>query len=227
MAQKIASLYAEIGADTTKLEAGLKSSKSSLSGLQSTILTVTKTVAGIVGVGAAMKQAFDFGKEGATLEYAAGKFDRLSEAVGTTGDVLLNKLRAAVKGTRSDMELMASAGDFMALGLAKSEDEVLRLTRVAGALNMNMNQLVLTLTNQTTMRFDALGVSVDGFKERVKALEKQGMDTNAAFNEAFLQQAEAQIQKVGDAADTTLGAFNRLDASTENIANSFKTAFVP
>ena len=195
--------------------------------MKSGIANIVKVGAGIVGVGVALKQAFDFGKQGAELEYAAGKFDRLSEAVGTTSDILLGKLRQAVKGTRSDMELMASAGDFMALGLAKSEEEVVRLTRVAGALNMNMNQLVLTLTNQTTMRFDALGVSVDGFKEKVKALEDQGMDTNAAFQEAFLQQAEAQIEKVGDAADTTLGKFNRLEASMKYIEVAAKTAFVP
>jgi len=227
MSQKIASLYASIEADTSKLEKGLKESKTKLQGVESAIANVVKVGAGIIGVGVAMKQAFDFGKEGASLEYAAGKFDRLADAAGSTGDVLLGKLRAAVKGTRSDMELMASAGDFMALGLAKTESEVVRLTRVAGALNMDMNQLVLTLTNQTTMRFDQLGVSVDGFKEKVKALEDQGMDTNAAFKEAFLQQAEAQIVKVGDAADTTLGAFNRLEASTGNIANKMKTAFVP
>lgn len=174
-----------------------------------------------VAVGA-FKKAMDFGKEGAQLEYASLKFERLADSAGTTADILLNDLKEATKGTRSEMELMAGAGDFMALGLAKSHDEVVRLTRVAGALGMNMNQLVLTLTNQTTMRFDALGVSVDGFKEKVKALEDAGMSADEAFKEAFLQQAEEQITKVGDAADTTMGTFQKMDASVKDLGDSIK-----
>lgn len=170
----------------------------------------------------AFKKVIEFSREGAALDYAAGKFERLAESVGTTKDAMLRDLREATKGTVSDMELMASAGDFMALGLAKSHDEVVRLTSVAGALGMNMNQLVLTLTNQTTMRFDALGVSVDGFKEKVKALEDAGMDANEAFKEAFLQQAEEQITKVGNAADTAIGDFKRLESAIKNFTDAAK-----
>ena len=174
-----------------------------------------------VAVGA-FKKAMDFGKEGAQLEYASLKFERLADSAGTTADILLNDLKEATKGTRSEMELMAGAGDFMALGLAKSHDEVVRLTRVAGALGMNMNQLVLTLTNQTTMRFDALGVSVDGFEEKVNALKAAGMSASDAFKEAFLQQAEEQITKVGNAADTTMGTFQKLDAATKDLGDNLK-----
>lgn len=171
------------------------------------------------------KAVYDFTKQGAQLEFMAGKFDRLSLAAGTTSDVLLNDLRKATQGTRSDMELMASAGDFMSLGLAKTSDEVIRLTTVAGALNMDMNQLVLTLANQTTMRFDQLGVSVDGFKEKVAGLEAAGMSANDAFKEAFLQQAEAQIQKVGNAADSSLGGLMQMESAFKNLSDVMKTDF--
>ena len=173
------------------------------------------------------KAVYDFTKQGAQLEFLAGKFERLSLAAGTTSDVLLNDLRKATQGTRSDMELMASAGDFMSLGLAKTSDEVIRLTTVAGALNMDMNQLVLTLANQTTMRFDQLGVSVDGFKEKVAGLEAAGMSANDAFKEAFLQQAEEQVRKVGNAADSSLGSFMQFEASIQNTAAAIKSALIP
>ena len=78
------------------------------------------------------------------------------------------------------MEAMALAADLLALGLAKNSDEAVRLAKVQSGLGMDMNQLVL-LTNQTTMRFDALGVSVDGFDEKVKQLKATGMSTNEAF----------------------------------------------
>jgi hypothetical protein len=115
----------------------------------------------------------------------------------------------------------------MALGLANSYDEVVRLSKVVGGLGMDMNQLVLTLTNQTTMRFDALGVSVDGFDAKVKALKDSGMDANAAFKEAFLQQAEAQLAKIGDKADTGAGSIMRMEASFANLADTLKMKVAP
>ena len=161
-------------------------------------------------------------KEGAQIELVAGKFDRLATGIGAVSDALLTDLRKATKGTVSDLQLMASATDFMSLGLAKSHAEVVRLTAVAGALGMNMNQLVLTLTNKTTMRFDALGVAVDGFDERLQTLEDTGMSVNDAFTEAFLQQAEEQIDKVGEIADTTAGDLMKLEASWANLTNAIK-----
>jgi archaellum component FlaC len=183
----------------------------------------------VTGAYFAVKKGAEFAykaiAEGADLDYAKTRFDNLSASIGTTSDALLTDLRNATKGTRSDFELMASGADFMALGLAKTHNEAVRLTKVAGALGMNMNQLVLTLTNKTTMRFDNLGVSVDGFAEKVKKLEAAGLDADAAFKEAFLQQAEQQIARVGDRADTTAGKVDRLKASFENMAGAIKKDF--
>lgn len=173
------------------------------------------------------EKVYAVAKEGASLDYAERKFANLAKAAGSTSNVLLRDLHQAVKGTRSDADLMAQAGDLMGLGLAKTSDEIIRMSRAAGALGMDMNQLVLTLTNQTTARFDQLGVSVDGFKEKVKELEAQGMTTNDAFKEAFLQQAEAQILKVGDAADTDLGKLQRFEATLENLGDAVKKKVAP
>ena len=228
MAQKVASLYAEIGADTSGLKRGLQESKTGLQDLSrsapsaldklKTGLTAISVAAGITTAAIfAFKKVFDFAEQGAELEYIEGRFDRLAESIGTTGDALKNELRRATKDTISDMQLMAGAGDLMALGLAKSSDEAVRLATVVAGLGMNMNQLVLTLTNQTTMRFDALGVAVDGFDEKVKKLEATGMDATEAFKQAFLQQAEEQLTKVGNKADTTAGSFDKLAASLDNL----------
>lgn len=170
----------------------------------------------------AVKKVYETAREGAELEYLQSRFDNLTASIGTTSRALLGDMREATQGIYSDSELMASATDFMSLGLAKTHDEVVRLASVSGALNMNMNQLVLTLTNQTTMRFDALGVSVDGFDEKVKELEKSGLSASDAFNEAFLQQAEEQIERVGSAADSSIGDFMRLEAGFKNMSDTFK-----
>jgi len=104
---------------------------------------------------------------------------------------------------------------------------VVRLTKVAGALGMNMNQLVLTLTNQTTMRLDALGVSVDGVDEKVEKLKATGMSASEAFNEAFLQQAEQQMALLGDRAETDAAAFDRMNAAFTNVGDGLKQNLAP
>jgi hypothetical protein len=169
-----------------------------------------------------LKQGYDFAKEGAQIEFTAIKFDRLAQTIGTTGDALKDKLLEATKGTMSEMQAMASATDLISLGLVKTEADTIRLSAVVSGLGMDMNQLVLALSNQTTMRFDQLGVAVVGFDEKVKALEKTGMSAQDAFTEAFLQQAEEQLLKVGNAADTTAGQFLRFEAQTADMKNELK-----
>ena len=153
MATKVASLYAEIGADTSGLKKGLKEAQGGLkdtakgadktgTSLKGMLGTATKALGAVAAFGVAAKVAFDLGKEGAQLDYAAKKFDRLSTSVGTFSELLLTDLRRATKGTLSDAQLMAGAGDLMALGLAKSREEVVRLSKVVGGLGMDMNQLV-------------------------------------------------------------------------------------
>jgi len=192
------------------------------------VLSKAALVAGAAAaVGVAIKEVYDTAKEGAELEYARARFDNLARSIGTVSDALMDDLRTATRGTVSDAELVASAGDLMALGLAKSHDEVVRLTSVAGALGMNMNQLVLALTNQTTARFDQLGVSVDGFDAKVKKLKETGLSASDAFKEAFLQQAEEQIEKVGNRADSAAGSFDKLKAATTNLSDSLKRELAP
>jgi hypothetical protein len=169
-----------------------------------------------------MKQGYDFAREGASLEFQAIKFDRLAATINTTGDALLGKLKEATRGTMSDFEAMASATDLVSLGLVKSEADVVRLSTVVSGLGMDMNQLVLALSNQTTMRFDQLGVAVVGFEDKVKSLEATGMSAQDAFTEAFLRQAEEQLLKVGNAADTSLGTFLQLEAQTKNLKDEMK-----
>jgi hypothetical protein len=205
---------------------GKNQTGSTFSSLSQSITGINQALEIAMKVAQALKQAYDTAKEGASLLYAEERFDSLAKSIGTTADVLMKDLRDATHGMVSDAELMASAGDFMSLGLAKTHDEAVRLSTVAGALGMNMNQLVLTLTNQTTMRFDALGVSVAGFDEKVKALEASGMSASEAFTEAFLQQAEEQIKRVGDQTDSTIGDFKRLEAAMQNLGNSVKQDIV-
>lgn len=183
---------------------------------KSAMMDAAGVAASLAAVGYIIKNAYDFARMGAELELTKARFDRLSESIGTTSGALLDDLGDATKGLYSDFELMDMATQLMSLGLAKTHDEAIRLSRVTAGLNMDMNQLVLALSNMTTMRFDQLGLSVDGFDEKLKELESQGYSTNDAFKEAFLQQAEMQLERVGEAANESIGSFKRLEAQFKN-----------
>ncbi|RJX20823.1 MAG: hypothetical protein C4570_03440 [Ammonifex sp.] len=187
---------------------------------QATLGALAKVGIGLAAVGLAAKKAFEFAEAGAELDYARDKFDRLAQTVGVTGDALLRDLGQATKGLVDDATLIAGAGDLMSLGLAKTRDEAVRLTTVIGRLGMDMNQVVLTLTNRTKARFDQLGVSVDGFDEKVNKLKESGYAADEAFKLAFIQQAEAQLGRVGDIAESAAGDFRSFNAELKNYTDN-------
>lgn len=177
-----------------------------------------------VGVGYAGKQIYQFAKSGAELEYTKMRFDRLAESVGTTGDVFMNRLRVATKGTVSDMQLAKNGADLFQLGLARTADEAVRLSKVQTALGMDTGELTLALANQSKRRLDQLGLSLTKFNEIEKKLKEQGLSKEDAFREAFLQTAEQTVVITGNKADTQAGDFQRLEAGAMNLWNTVKTS---
>ena len=232
---QIASLFASIGADTSGLDRGLQSAKKGITGLANDIkkspkIDMAMMVTGLnqavqlaSQAGQAIKALYGTIKEGAAMDFAVEKFDRLAESIGTTSNALMGDLRTATRGMSSDMDLVAMSSNIMSLGLMTTHDDVVRLSKVASALGMDMNQLVLTLANKTTMRFDQLGVAVAGFEDKVQALQDAGMSADDAFGKAFLQQAEEQVSKVGEAADSSIGSFQQMETVLTNLSNEFKS----
>lgn len=217
----------EIEKELAGLEGQAKKTGGALEALKKGKEVFTGLTGAVAGFAATWKGALEFGKAGAQLELADLRFDRLAKSIGGVSAVMRDQLGAATAGLMSDAQTTQTATDLMSLGLAKTSDQVVRLTRASSVLGMDMNQLVLTLANQTTMRFDQLGVAVDGFDARLAKLKASGMDANSAFTEAFLQQAEAQIEKVGGVAGTSAASFAKFEAATANLADSLKRKLTP
>ena len=131
---------------------------------------------------------------------------------------MLGKLRTATKGMISDAELMASASGIVSLKLADNQEQVVRLATVVGTLGWDMQQVILTFANLSTMRLDALGLSVDEVKQKQKELMDQGMSTAAAFKEAVIQAGEARLD-VGGVSESEQ-AFKKAEAAVLNFKNS-------
>ncbi len=176
-------------------------------------------------VGQAAQQAYQYVSEGTQLATTAHQFEALANSIGSTSDALLGDLKTATRGTISDANLMASATSIMSLGLADTSEETVRLASLVGKLGWDMNQVTLTLANQSTMRLDSLGLSVEDVTGRIDALKAAGYSADQAFKFAILEAGEEKVKLLGDAADTTAGKLKILEANAANFGDSFKMAF--
>lgn len=208
----------KVAADLNRLDQQNKKSSNTWRNLKSTMLGVTAAYLGLQKV---VTTVYKAASEGADMLFVESKFARWAEQVGTTADALMHELVPAARGTASEFDIMKMSLDLMSLGLAKNHEQVVRLSNVAVKLGMNMDQLVLTLTNKTIRRFDSLGISVDGFKERWGEL-KETMSDEDAFTMAFLEQAEKQLAITGEAADNIKGTYMGLEAAWADYANVIK-----
>lgn len=159
---------------------------------------------------------------GAEISRREQEFRNLAESIGTTSEALKSGLDSSVGNLLSNAEKMQLAGQLISLGLAKSRSEAIQLSEVAGKLGMDMNQLVLTLTNRTTMRFDALGIAVDGFQDKVDNLELGGLGEEEAFKTAFIEQANDAIDRMGSISETSAGKVMEFENSWKNLQEAFQ-----
>jgi hypothetical protein len=189
--------------------------------------------AALVGVGVALGSVAGYAKlawaeleRGAQLARTADQFDNLAQSINSTADAMLGKLREATGGMMSDAALMESAAGIMSLGLAKTEDGVVRLATVVGELGWDMQQVILTLANNSKARLDSLGLSVEDVTDRAKKLQEAGMSMDEAFDLAVIEAGEAKIKLLGSAADTTAGQMKTLITQFQNARDEFSMAFV-
>lgn len=164
----------------------------------------------------AAKAAYDTISEGASLIAARDKFDNLSASINTTGDALLGKLKNATNGMVSQADLISASTDIMNLGLADSEDGVVRLASAVGALNLDMGVLALTLANDSTARLDSLGLSMEDVTAKKKELIESGF-IGDAFDEAVLIALEEKMVLLGDASQTTAGELAIVEAAMADL----------
>ncbi len=181
-------------------------------------LSVAKAAFDSVAVVA--KQAYAIVSEGAQLEVARMQFENLSATIDTTAESLLGNLRTATKGMVSDAELIAGATDIINLGLADTEDGTVRLATAVSTLGLDMQQVIMTFANDSTMRLDALGLSVEGVMEKTKEFQATGMEYTNAFDEAVLVSLEEKMTILGDSSVTTAGQLQMLESDWANLKNS-------
>jgi len=152
MAERVASLFVEIGAQIDDAMRGmgqvrdkLGETKNDAGGLgdafSSFASVATKAIGFVVAEGALLNQAFDFGRMGAQVIQTESAFNTLMSSLGQ-GPGILGQLRAATQGTVDDLSLMGSTntlligttGDLGA-ALAAASPELARIALAAHQVN--------------------------------------------------------------------------------------------
>lgn len=237
MAEKIASLYAEIYADTSKLEDGLGKTKSSLKDtdkssklLQDTFKTLKKTAGvmtgAVVAAGIAIKKGFDFTRAGAQVIQTEKAFSSMMSTIGVGTDVL-KEWRSAVNGTISDMDLMtgfqtlaAGMSRELTQSFADNNAELLKISKAASALNPQLGDtaymyesITRGIKRQSPLILDNLGIVVkvgEANEEMAKKLGKSVEELTAEEKQMGLLNA---VLKSGDRLVTQLGG--SVEAATD------------
>jgi len=127
---------------------------------------------------------------------------------------VLDNLRAAVKGTVSDLELMKSANQAKSIGIDMQDlGKVMQyVSKYARATGQDMNQLMsdatLELVRQTGLRLDQLGISLVEVRKRMKE--------TGDFTSAVLAEMAEKSAALGDQGETAAEKLDRLTATIEN-----------
>lgn len=215
-----------------------------------TLGKITKTIVGglgIAGVAAlagitvgAVKagQAFiGMAIDAAKLSGVQNTFVNLSASINTTAISAIESLREATRGMVSDMDLMAAGNQFMAMGLANTEQEMSKLAEIATQLGSAMGSgptaamenFALLLANQSIPRLDTFGISSGVVRSRIEELQKetQGLSRETAFMQAVMEQAEITLEKVGEQGDTAAAALARMEAVSANLKTAIGQGLEP
>lgn len=195
----------------------------------------TKAIAAGVGLGA-LKMAFGTLEsaasaamaainEGAALELAQSRFENLAASIGTTADALTGQMAAATQGMMSNAQMVSAASDIISLGLADSGDEVVRLSNLVGQLGWDMQVLTLTMANDSMLRLDALGLSMENVTAKMEALKAAGVSADEAFDLAVIEAGEEKLELLGSAAESGVGKIQQLTSMWQNATDAFKVNF--
>lgn len=188
-------------------------------------LAVGAAVGALWGMSEAVRQTWETLGEGAALLTAQKNFENLSASFGINSVKLRRELDQLSGGMMSNAQEVALATQLMNLKLATSEESIARLTNVAGRLGWGMDEMTLTIANQSVKRLDALGLAIEDVVPKVKAFESAGMSASEAWALALTEAGEEKMALLGDVADTAEGKMKLLENAIVDIGDALKITF--
>lgn len=171
----------------------------------------------VAGVQQLSRTAMELATMGSQLERTEQAATAL---VGSQSELerVTDSYRAALRGTATEGEAHAAVLQLSALGFADSTRELREFTRATQAVTMvnpalqgdaAQQQLMLTLANQSKLRLDQLGLSIEAVGDRSDELKARfpQLSTEMAFQQAVLGLLnERYVQLTGAMDESAAGA---------------------
>ena len=229
--KQVASVYVDIGANTTGFQKGAASVTGGI-----------KNLAGAFGVlmttAAIAKGVFDFSAEAAKLERLADSGTEMARQFGGDMDLIVQKVREASLGTVSEMDIIASSNRAMLLGLGADADKLANLMEVAALRGRAMgldttkafNDIVTGVGRASPLILDNLGIVINAKETYSKYAEGIGKTaseltkaekTQALLN-AVLADGNKMLKEAGGLALDNAGKVEKMNAAWKNFSDNRK-----
>jgi len=189
----------------------------------------------------AVKEAYEFGKLGATVEQMGTSFERVVISAGGTVE-LLNQLRVASKGTISDFDLMAATNQALVgtQGDVREEmlaaiPQLLEMARASSILNPQLgdtnqqfDRLTLGLKRLEPRIIDDIGLELRLSEVNRDYAKQIGTTVDALTTEertmallnAVLERHADYVALAGGAAESAVDPYMRFEATLKNIRDA-------
>lgn len=186
----------------------------------------------------AMKQVWDFAKQGAENERIAQSFEATAASVGVSADAMAQALDKAAKGTVDDEIFMQTATRNMALGVATSVQENVALMELARGASVKFGGDTETafagiseaIGNLQTRQLKQYGIIIDAKKvneDYAKAIGKTAdaltdAEQREALRNEVLKQSSKLMGDAGSAALTSAEKFKKFETQAGNLIDGLK-----
>jgi len=184
--------------------------------------------------------ALDLAEAGAKAEALGASFEMMASAAGQSSEEMLSAMQRASGGTIANTDLILAANRAMSFGVASSGQEMAGLIQLSMAQAAKMgisatqafNDLVTGVGRLSPMILDNLGVTVSAEKAYAeyaatigKAAEQLTQaEQRQAFLNAMMASAPNAAKEAEMAADSSAGAFARMESGIKNLTDALGIA---
>jgi len=203
---------------------GISSVIGLVKGLASGVVSLGKGIAGTV------LQLASLGGESIGV---ASAFEGLTKRAGESADVMLTKMKAALKGTVSETEIMRQVNIGLQLGLPGTADEMSELANMAMVLGRSVGRgpvaslgdLMTGIGRTSKQILDNLGIIVNASKAYEDYGKKIGkssddlteMEKKQAFYNAVMEKGRGVVAALGEQQVTSTEQIAGVSAAWENL----------
>lgn len=206
------SIFAYLGINTDDFQKGMGKAKKQMTGFEKAGTSFAKNITGIFAGAFAVESIIEFGREASEM---AGKLTGIESAFKRIDNGgLLDNLRAATKGTVSDLQLMQSAVQAENLGLPVQQlgtyfEFARRTAKATGeSVDFLVDSIVKGIGRKSPLILDNLGISTTQLNEQLKKTPD--------FATAVGIVIEEKMGKAGEDIDTAAESTAQLAASWDN-----------